>query len=66
MLARMGDRGAAATSTQSRSLERCKLIEPYSLGARTLASVAGQADVTLRTTQRLIMNPYTLYMRHLL
>jgi putative transposase len=43
-----------------RALERYRLIEPYLQGARTLTSIAGQADVTLRTAQRWV----DLYRKH--
>ena len=47
-------------SIESRALERYRLIEPFLQGAKTLASVAGQADVNLRTAQRWV----DLYRKH--
>jgi putative transposase len=44
--------GEGAVPIENRALERYKLIEPFLQGARTLASIAGQADVNLRTAQR--------------
>ena len=34
------------------AMERYRMIEPYLEGARTLASIATEADITLRTAQR--------------
>lgn len=34
------------------AMERYRMIEPYVEGARTLASIATEADITLRTAQR--------------
>jgi putative transposase len=56
----MGEVGDATVSAESRALERYRLIEPYLQGARTLTSVAGQAEVNLRTAQRWV----DLYRRH--
>jgi len=47
----MGE-GETAVPIESRALQRYKLIEPFLQGSRTLASIAGQADVNLRTAQR--------------
>jgi putative transposase len=55
----MGEGGDAAT-IENRALERFRLIEPFLQGARTLASIAAQADVNLRTAQRWV----DLYRRH--
>src|SRR3954468_5200896 len=60
MPARMDESGAATPLVEGRALERYRLIEPYLHGARTLASIAGQADVNLRTAQRWV----DLYRRH--
>lgn len=48
----MSEGGEVAVPIESRALERYRLIEPFLRGARTLASIAGQADVNLRTAQR--------------
>jgi transposase-like protein len=60
MPARMDESGAATPPVEGRALERYRLIEPYLHGARTLASIAGQADVSLRTAQRWV----DLYRKH--
>jgi putative transposase len=48
----MSEGGEVAVPIESRALERYRLIEPFLRGTRTLASIAGQADVNLRTAQR--------------
>ncbi len=61
ILRRLGEGGDATVPTiESRALERYRLIEPFLQGSRTLASIAGQADVSLRTAQRWV----DLYRRH--
>ena len=48
----MGESGEAVVSIENRALERYTFVEPFLQGTRTLASIAAQADVNLRTAQR--------------
>ena len=47
-----GEGVEAAVPIKSRALEHYKLIEPFLQGVRTMASIAGQADINLRRAQR--------------